>query len=50
MSIETAMRDRIIRQIGRALVEIGWGRFHRAIEALEIAVAHLKELAARTPD
>lgn len=50
MSIEAAMRERILRLIGKALVEIGWGRLPLAAEALEQAVSHLKELAARTPD
>jgi hypothetical protein len=47
VTIEAAMRDRIIRQIGKALVEIGWDRPLLAVEVLEQAVSHLRELAAR---
>lgn len=47
MTIEAAMKDRIIRQIGKALADIGWSRLRTAADDLEQAVFHLRELAAR---
>lgn len=47
MTVEDEIRDRIVRQIGKALIEIGWRRLRPAADALEQVVSHLKDLADR---
>lgn len=44
--IEVAIKDRIVRLLGRALIDIGWDRHRTAADSLEQALFHLRELAA----
>lgn len=41
------MKDRIVRLLGKALVDIGWDRPFTAADSVEQALFHLKELAKR---
>lgn len=50
MSIEDAMRDRIHRLIGGALIEFGWQRPKQAADMLEEALYHLRNLANAKDD
>jgi hypothetical protein len=47
MSIDAAMKDRVVRLLGRALIDIGWDRPRSAADLVTEALVHLKQMADR---